>query len=219
MNDLQHSMPQPPTVGSTGDPSPLYSRWLKRGDLVFDIGAHVGDRTRAFLAMGCRVVAVEPQADCAQRIPAEATVINKAVASDREGRAFFRCDASTYMSTVVEGYPNDVYAHGGYRFREAGRVETVTLDDLIGEYGVPAFCKIDVEGNEADVLAGLSVALPALSFEVHDFNPEKAYVCVDMLQRLGSYHFDYSPRESFELEQYPPAEWAIFGDVYATRIR
>src|SRR3954471_8871702 len=41
----------------------LYAQFVKLGDLVFDIGAHAGNRTRAFAALGCRVVAVEPQPD------------------------------------------------------------------------------------------------------------------------------------------------------------
>jgi hypothetical protein len=44
----------------------LYGRYVRAGDLVFDVGAHVGDRTRAFRALGCRVVAVEPQPDLAR---------------------------------------------------------------------------------------------------------------------------------------------------------
>ena len=39
----------------------LYRRFVKRGDLVFDIGAHVGDRVASFRRLGARVVAVEPQ--------------------------------------------------------------------------------------------------------------------------------------------------------------
>ena len=39
----------------------LYGRFVKRGDLVFDIGAHVGDRVAAFRRLGAKVVAVEPQ--------------------------------------------------------------------------------------------------------------------------------------------------------------
>jgi hypothetical protein len=53
---------------------PLRQRRLRRrdtqfvepGDLVFDIGAHAGNRTRAFAALGCRVVALEPQPDFAR---------------------------------------------------------------------------------------------------------------------------------------------------------
>src|SRR5215468_11261003 len=39
----------------------LYRRFVQPGDLVFDIGAHVGDRVAAFRRFGARVVAVEPQ--------------------------------------------------------------------------------------------------------------------------------------------------------------
>src|SRR5262245_8485561 len=39
----------------------LYRQFVQPGDLVFDIGAHVGDRIRVFRRFGARVVAVEPQ--------------------------------------------------------------------------------------------------------------------------------------------------------------
>ena len=39
----------------------LYSRFVRRGDLIFDIGSHVGNRIGSFRRLGCRVVAVEPQ--------------------------------------------------------------------------------------------------------------------------------------------------------------
>ena len=39
----------------------LYGGFVRRGDLVFDVGAHVGDRVASFRRLGARVVAVEPQ--------------------------------------------------------------------------------------------------------------------------------------------------------------
>src|SRR5690606_18431953 len=38
----------------------LYRPFVPAGGLAFDIGAHVGDRVRAFRTLGARVVAVEP---------------------------------------------------------------------------------------------------------------------------------------------------------------
>src|SRR6266849_3030033 len=38
-----------------------YRRFVGSGDLVFDIGCHVGDRVAAFRRLGARVVAVAPQ--------------------------------------------------------------------------------------------------------------------------------------------------------------
>src|SRR5262244_3828725 len=39
----------------------FYRPFVKPGDLVFDVGAHVGDRVAAFRRLGARVIAVEPQ--------------------------------------------------------------------------------------------------------------------------------------------------------------
>ena len=39
-------------------------------------------------------------------------------------------------------------------------VPATTLDELIAAYGIPAFVKIDVEGMEHEVLAGLSQPVP-----------------------------------------------------------
>ena len=44
----------------------FYAAFVGVGDLVFDIGAHAGNRARAFAALGCRVVALEPQPDFAR---------------------------------------------------------------------------------------------------------------------------------------------------------
>ena len=38
----------------------LYRQFVRSGDLVFDVGAHVGDRVASFRRLGARVVAVEP---------------------------------------------------------------------------------------------------------------------------------------------------------------
>src|SRR3954462_10313074 len=46
----------------------LYRRFVQAGDLVFDIGAHVGDRIAAFRRLGAEVVAVEPQPGLAKML-------------------------------------------------------------------------------------------------------------------------------------------------------
>jgi hypothetical protein len=50
----------------------FFARFLKPGDLAFDIGAHVGDRTAAFRRLGARAVAVEPQPPLARALYAHA---------------------------------------------------------------------------------------------------------------------------------------------------
>ena len=75
-------------------------------------------------------------------------------------------------------------------------VPCTTLDALIAEHGQPAFAKIDVEGFEATVLAGLSRPLPALSFEFTTIQRDVALACLDRLASLGRYGFDVALGES-----------------------
>ena len=42
----------------------FYSYFINAGDVVFDIGANIGNRTQIFSELGARVVAVEPQSKC-----------------------------------------------------------------------------------------------------------------------------------------------------------
>src|SRR5579883_2266305 len=77
----------------------FYGRFVRPGSLVFDIGAHVGDRTRAFLRLGCRVIAVEANPKLARllkilyfRDPAVAVVA--AAVSDVPGVLTFNVNSS-----------------------------------------------------------------------------------------------------------------------------
>jgi hypothetical protein len=56
--------------------------------------------------------------------------------------------------------------------------------------------KIDVEGFEDTVLAGLSKPEPALSFEFTTIQRDIAFKCLDRLAALGPYGFDIALGES-----------------------
>ena len=64
-------------------------------------------------------------------------------------------------------------------------VPMVTLADLIARYGVPAYCKVDVEGSEEDVFATLPHPLPLVSFEYLDTALDRAAACLGMLAPDG----------------------------------
>jgi hypothetical protein len=71
------------------DMTALYAPFVKPGDLAFDLGAHVGDRVAAFRALGCRVVAVEPQPALARlpRPPSSPRRATPRVGANRPGPA------------------------------------------------------------------------------------------------------------------------------------
>lgn len=75
-----------------------------------------------------------------------------------------------------------------------------TLDALIGEFGAPSFIKIDVEGYEDAVLAGLSRPVAALSFEFTTIARDVAARCLDRLAVLGFTGYDVSLAETMALD-------------------
>ncbi|MFV0281018.1 MAG: FkbM family methyltransferase [Rhodoblastus sp.] len=186
----------------------LYARFVKAGDLVFDIGAHVGDRIAAFRALGARVVALEPQPLCFRALeklygddPDVALI--EAACGAREETIALRVNSAN--PTVTTASPAFIAAAEGAQGWEGQTWDTeietqaTTLDTLIAAHGAPAFVKIDVEGFEAEALAGLSRPLPALSFEFTTIQRDIACRCLERLEKLGPYRFDLSLGETHAL--------------------
>ena len=186
----------------------LYAGFVRPGDLVFDIGAHVGDRTGSFRRLGARVIALEPQPLCARAIRAiygddSAVTLVEAACGERAGAVTLRLNsANPTVSTASAQFVAAADGAGGWEgqaWDQAIEVPCTTLDALIAQHGRPAFAKIDVEGFEAAVLAGLSQPLPALSFEFTTIQRDVAFACLDRLASLGPYAFDIALGESQRL--------------------
>lgn len=166
----------------------LLSSFVKPGDLVFDVGANIGKRTEIFLSLGCHVIAFEPQPMCAREIAAQKsrrlTVIQKAV-GENEGSAVLHVMKSNSLSSLLPQWE-------GSKTVGSIDVEVTTLDRAIEKFGVPQFCKIDVEGFEPQVLRGLSHAIRTISFEYHDDEKgdERTLQCVTLLSARGNYVFN-----------------------------
>ena len=130
----------------------------------------------ASLRLGARVVAIEPQPAFASwlrwlfRNQPEITVVESALAAaPGDGRAVPQ-PAHPHSGDDVAGRGSTRCARAAASEQASAgpkrsRCRAITLDALIARHGVPRFCKIDVEGYEAEVLRGLTQPIPALSFE------------------------------------------------------
>ncbi|MFB9235823.1 FkbM family methyltransferase [Plantactinospora siamensis] len=187
----------------------LYRQFLAPGELGFDVGAHVGGRVRTWRRIGARVVALEPQPDCLRVLRLlfgrdGAVTIVPAAAGERAGTASLALSTATpTVSSLSPDWIRSVSADRGFRrVRWDRRVEVpvTTLDRLIAEHGEPAFCKIDVEGFELDVLRGLTRPVRALSFEYLPPAHDAALAALRLVEKLGEpaggYVYNYSPVET-----------------------
>ena len=131
-------------------------RWYrpKAGDLVFDVGAHCGVSTyhlSELVGPKGKVVAFEPDPISfallkrnIERYNLTNVVLQNAAIAGTGGKLAFSSEG-TVGSMLMSVLPRD----------PAGSVVTVdamTLADAFSQWGVPNFCKIDIEGAEIDVI-------------------------------------------------------------------
>lgn len=217
----------------------FYGQFLGPGDVGIDVGAHVGSRVRAWRKLGAKVVAVEPQPDFTRILrlffgrDAGVVVVPDAVGA-QPGKA--RLGVSTATPTVSSMSPEWIgsvttdSSFAKVQWDRSVDVTVTTLDALVAEHGEPAFCKVDVEGFELDVLSGLSRPVKALSFEYLPPAHDAALAVLERVEGLGggAYRYNYSPVETLTwasdrwldatelvalLERVRPAGRS--GDVYA----
>jgi FkbM family methyltransferase len=215
----------------------LYARFVKSGDLVFDVGAHVGDRVAAFRRLGAKVVAVEPQPALASTLTMlygrnSNVVIDRAAIGRKAGdvRLMVNTDNPT-ISTASHAFIHAAQDAPGWQdqhWDKSIRVPMTTLDALIDAHGLPAFIKIDVEGYEEEALMGLTQPVAALSFEFTTIQRDIARACIDRCAMLGLTLFNAAIGETQELGDWRSGEvmrrWiddlphhANSGDIYALR--
>lgn len=214
----------------------FYSKFVSPGKLCFDVGANIGNRVKIFLELQANVVAIEPQAQCAQILKRvfgsnhQLRIIQKAL-GEREGEAEIMISDSNTLSSMSPEWIEAVKESG--RFSEhlwdkKQKVQITTLDNLIQQYGIPQFIKIDVEGFEYQVIGGLSQSIPLISLEFVSERIGPTLHCIDHLAGLSGIRLNYSIGESmqFSLETWiEPEEMKrllsslsgennLFGDVY-----
>ena len=198
----------------------FYAPLIKPGDLCFDVGSHVGNRIAVWRGLGARVVAFEPQPlfmrflQVAYGRNPHVILSSQAVGAHATTKQLLISKRHPTVTTLSSEWIETVQQEEGFTSVEwDSQVEVMvtTLDALIAEYGRPAFCKIDVEGFELEVLKGLSQPLSALSFEYIPAALPLAHQCIDRLETLGRYQYNWSLAETHRWQE---ARWVTAAEMH-----
>jgi FkbM family methyltransferase len=199
---------------------------MPKSDLIFDVGAHNGDDTAAYLARGFRVIAVEANPilceDMHKRFASDiklgrAVVVNKAI--DRRGGGKITLHVNSLDSaqgTAIDSYSQRALARGGDIINYD--VPTVSLSSLIEEYGKAHYIKIDIEGMDGEAIASLSQfqAPQYISIE-RPSSPQNQVKAILTLRRLGYTRFQTVDQSTVGSQVHPALAIALgpsglFGD-------
>lgn len=203
----------------------FYRSFLHHYSLIFDIGANDGHKVAAFTRIADRVIACEPDpANLAilntrfgknKKIIIEPVAISNKIGTEKllihqPGSALNTLNPG--WKTILENNNNGRWPAEIKFSDKVIEVNTSTLDELINKHGIPNFIKIDVEGYEKMVIAGLSRPIQYISFEV--LLPEfmnEAIAIMDMLLKLDKKtHFNYAADEKLMLPDFIPYEQFMF---------
>ncbi len=225
----------------------FFSAFVQPDDIVFDVGTNLGDFTDAFLALSATVYGLEPNPFCIRELQSlygshsQFTLIPKAVGPTiGKSTMYLGSEDMHITSTLSSGWTEAARKLPGMNragWTETIEVEVTTLDQLIQAYGIPAFCKIDIEGFEYEALTGLSQPIPCLSVEYVPWRIEPTFQSIEYLANLGNYQFNITTRKTVEgIGEFRYANWMsdtemidrldqeirdteVFGDLYAKLVR
>ncbi len=167
---------------------------IQENDLVFDVGAYVGDKTESYLRKGARVVCFEPEPVSLDKLHKRfdgnlnVTIVPQGLSSFSGMQRLEICTAARTISTFASHWQTGRFRK--YHWDHHFDVPVTTLDAAIALYGLPRFIKIDVEGYELEVLRGLSQQVPYLSFEFAREFLSHTVMCLGRLMDLGYCDFN-----------------------------
>ena len=186
----------------------FYLQFLNSGDIYFDVGANYGNRIEPIINDNIKVVAIEPQPKCINRLTKKfgnnIILIPKGLGPKKDVMTMFLARAHT-ISTFSKDFIKATQESGRfskYKWDKEIEVEIDTLDNIILEHGKPSFIKIDVEGFELEVLKGLSSPIKYISCEYTVPEREESLLsCIDRIAEISGENkvvFNYSVGESME---------------------
>jgi FkbM family methyltransferase len=132
---------------------------ILKKNLIYDVGFHLGQDTKFYLDKGYQIVGVEASPDLYMNARdyfagaiarGELIMVNYAIA-DKEGDEldFYLSERTEWNSLNI-----NIASRLNHKF-DVIKVKTTNLPVLFDKFGVPYYCKIDIEGYDEVAIKGL----------------------------------------------------------------
>ena len=185
----------------------FYSQFIKKGDLVFDVGANVGSRSKLFLNLGAKVVAFEPQPELHEHLTQHLRLHKRFTPmpiglGSKPSVVELKISDAHVLSSMSNRWIKSTTQSGrfsSYNWDKSIDVKVDTLDNMLTKFSAPKFIKIDVEGYELEVLEGLSYPVQYLSLEFTSEDIENFKKCLFRIKEIGNYIFQFSECETLKM--------------------
>ncbi len=174
--------------------------------LFFDIGAHYGywslknlnNNSNKIIAIeGCPETFKQLKLNCNSK---NITPLNLVVTNNSELIIeFYQSLENNLLSTTnLDWLTNPKFRFGNKSYNKIFQ-STISIDQLIKDYGVPDLIKIDVEGGEYNCLLSLNNKIPLICFEWSSENNDLTFKSLDHLNNLGfnSFYLQFGDNFTF----------------------
>ena len=169
---------------------------INRGDLYFDIGAHLGEKSKPFIEKKIRTIMDEPLPACVKSLKklycknSIVKIIPKGLGSKNTKKILSINKQMPTTSTFAKHWKSGRFSNLTWSGKT--QIQITTLDNLIKKFGNPQYIKIDVEGYELNVLKGLTKKSGIISFEITSEFFSDAIKCLNYLKKLSYNSFTFS---------------------------
>lgn len=161
LDDLARKYAHPPAVR------------VRPGDVVLDVGAHLGEFSLAAARTASRVVAFEPDPTCAEALRRNIAGVSNV---ELHEQLLWREEGDMDFHLAPDNGDSSAFTPDRRSpLRGSVTLRARTLDQMVETLGLPRvdFLKLDAEGAEPEVLAGARTTLESLTNVAIDCSAER----------------------------------------------
>ncbi len=178
----------------------FYNNFIGNSDFAITIGDSNGNISEVLLQLGALVLVVEPLPENFEYAEKKLKSYPQTILLHEDIGAF------NAQFTYNEAYEKNILPYSSNLTVAANQsvVKIRTIDELIREYGLPAFIKINANGFENEVLKGLNSPILLVSVSFYSYLHHKTTENIRRFMAIGDYEFNWILNEEAKFQS---KEW------------